>query len=167
MTVGNAVREPMQVHRMYSSDVERKEKVIELLEKTGLKADHYNRYPHEFSGGQRQRICIARALALNPKFIICDESVSALDVSVQAQVLNLLIQLREEFNFSYIFISHDLSVVKFMSDRMVVMNKGVIEEMGPADEIYDNPQKSYTQKLIDAIPKGQLSDIKERLMQLH
>ncbi|HNI54507.1 MAG TPA: ABC transporter ATP-binding protein [Chitinophagales bacterium] len=166
MTVGNAVREPMQVHGMYSSDRERKEKVIELLEKTGLKADHYNRYPHEFSGGQRQRICIARALALNPKFIICDESVSALDVSVQAQVLNLLIQLRNEFNFSYIFISHDLSVVKFMSDRMVVMNKGVIEEMGPADEIYDNPQKAYTQKLIDAIPKGQLSDIKGRLMQL-
>ena len=111
----------------------RKEKVIELMEKTGLKAEFYNRYPHEFSGGQRQRICIARALALNPKFIICDESVSALDVSVQAQVLNLLIQLRNEFNFTYIFISHDLGVVKFMSDRMVVMNKGVIEEMGASD----------------------------------
>lgn len=167
MTVGNAVREPMQVHGLFGSDAQRRDRVIELLEKTGLKADHYNRYPHEFSGGQRQRICIARALALNPKFIICDESVSALDVSVQAQVLNLLMQLREEFNFSYIFISHDLSVVKFMSDRMVVMNKGVIEEMGPADEIYNNPQKAYTQKLIDAIPKGQLDDIKQRLVQLH
>ncbi|HNI33547.1 MAG TPA: ABC transporter ATP-binding protein, partial [Chitinophagales bacterium] len=114
------------------------------------------------SGGQRQRICIARALALNPKFIICDESVSALDVSVQAQVLNLLIQLREEFKFTYIFISHDLSVVKFMSDRMVVMNKGKIEEMGIADEIYNNPQQEYTKKLIAAIPKGNLADIKAR-----
>ena len=166
MTVGNAIKEPMTVHKLYPNDKIRKEKVIELMEKTGLKADFYNRYPHEFSGGQRQRICIARALALNPKFIICDESVSALDVSVQAQVLNLLIQLRNEFNFTYIFISHDLGVVKFMSDRMVVMNKGKIEEMGASDEIYHNPQKEYTRKLIDAIPKGQLSDIKQRLMQL-
>ena len=132
-----------------------------------MKADHFNRYPHEFSGGQRQRVCIARALALNPQFIICDESVSALDVSVQAQVLNLLINLRQEFGFSYIFISHDLSVVKFMSDRMVVMNKGVIEEMGPADSIYHNPQKDYTRKLINAIPKGQIADIRQRFMQLH
>ncbi len=167
MTIGQAIKEPMQVHHLYAHDAERKEKVIELLEKTGMKADHYNRYPHEFSGGQRQRVCIARALALNPQFIICDESVSALDVSVQAQVLNLLISLRREFGFSYIFISHDLSVVKFMSDRMVVMNQGVIEEMGPADAIYSNPQKDYTRKLIDAIPKGQLSDIRQRLMQLH
>ncbi len=164
MTVGSAIKEPMTVHKLYANDNERKEKVIELMEKTGLKADFYNRYPHEFSGGQRQRICIARALALNPQFIICDESVSALDVSVQAQVLNLLIQLRNEFKFTYIFISHDLSVVKFMSDRMVVMNKGVIEEMGPADEIYNNPQKAYTQKLIEAIPKGEISDSR---MQLH
>ena len=160
MTIGNAIKEPMTVHHLYENEKVRKEKVIELLGKVGMKPEFYNRYPHEFSGGQRQRVCIARALALNPKFIICDESVSALDVSVQAQVLNLLIQLRNEFNFTYIFISHDLSVVKFMSDRMVVMNKGVIEEMGPADEIYNHPQKPYTQKLIDAIPKGQLSDIK-------
>ena len=166
MTVGSAIKEPMSVHNLYANDAERKQKVIELMEKTGLKADFYNRYPHEFSGGQRQRICIARALALNPQFIICDESVSALDVSVQAQVLNLLIQLRNEFKFTYIFISHDLSVVKFMSDRMVVMNKGVIEEMGDADEIYNNPQKEYTKKLITAIPKGQISDIRSRFMQL-
>jgi peptide/nickel transport system ATP-binding protein len=162
MTIGNAILEPMQVHRKYGNDKERKDKVIELLEKVNMKAEHFQRYPHEFSGGQRQRICIARALALQPKFIICDESVSALDVSVQAQVLNLLIQLREEFKFTYIFISHDLSVVKFMSDRMVVMNKGKIEEMGIADEIYNNPQQDYTKKLIAAIPKGNLEDIKAR-----
>lgn len=164
MSVGNAILEPMQVHKKYSNDKERKEKVIELLEKVNMKAEHFLRYPHEFSGGQRQRICIARALALQPKFIICDESVSALDVSVQAQVLNLLIQLREEFKFTYIFISHDLSVVKFMSDRMVVMNKGKIEEMGIADEIYNNPQQDYTKKLIEAIPKGNLADIKARFV---
>ena len=160
LTIGNAIMEPMQVHRKYASDKERKEKSIELLEKVNLLPEHFNRYPHEFSGGQRQRICIARALALNPKFIICDESVSALDVSVQAQVLNLLIQLRKEFGFTYIFISHDLSVVKFMSDRMVVMNKGRIEEMGVADDIYNNPQKEYTQKLIAAIPKGRKETVK-------
>jgi peptide/nickel transport system ATP-binding protein len=165
MNIGNAIMEPMQVHSKYSNDKERKEKVIELLEKVNMKADQFQRYPHEFSGGQRQRICIARALALNPKFIICDESVSALDVSVQAQVLNLLIQLREEFKFTYIFISHDLSVVKFMSDRMVVMNKGKIEEMGIADEIYNNPQKEYTKKLIAAIPKGNIEDIRARFIQ--
>lgn len=163
MTIGGAIMEPMQVHGIYNNDKERKDRVIYLLETVGLSGAHFSRYPHEFSGGQRQRICIARALALNPKFIICDESVSALDVSVQAQVLNLLIQLREEFKFTYIFISHDLSVVKFMSDRMIVMNRGVIEEMGPADEIYNNPQKEYTQKLISAIPKGRLEDIERRM----
>jgi peptide/nickel transport system ATP-binding protein len=163
ITIGNAIMEPMTVHGIYSNAKERKEKVIELLGKVNMKPEHFNRYPHEFSGGQRQRICIARALALNPKFIICDESVSALDVSVQAQVLNLLIQLREEFKFTYIFISHDLSVVKFMSDRMVVMNKGKIEEMGNSDDIYNNPQREYTQKLIAAIPKGELEDIKRRV----
>jgi len=163
MTIGGAIMEPMKVHKMYANDGERKEKVLDLLRKVNMKPEHFNRYPHEFSGGQRQRICIARALALNPKFIICDESVSALDVSVQAQVLNLLIQLRHEFEFTYIFISHDLSVVKFMSDRMVVMNKGKIEEMGPADEIYDHPQKEYTKKLIHAIPKGRLEDIQRRM----
>jgi peptide/nickel transport system ATP-binding protein len=154
MTVGSAIMEPMQVHNLYKNDAERKEKVIELLETVSLSGEHFNRYPHEFSGGQRQRICIARALALNPKFIICDESVSALDVSVQAQVLNLLIDLRQKMKFTCIFISHDLSVVKFISDRMVVMNKGKIEEMGAADDIYRHPQRDYTKRLIDAIPKG-------------
>lgn len=163
MSIGAAIQEPMSVHGIHANETQRKEKVMELLAKVNMKPEHYYRYPHEFSGGQRQRICIARALALNPKFIICDESVSALDVSVQAQVLNLLIQLREEFKFTYIFISHDLSVVKFMSDRMVVMNKGKIEEMGPSDEIYNNPQKEYTRKLINAIPKGELEDIKKRM----
>lgn len=163
ITIGNAIMEPMTVHGIHENEKIRKEKVLDLLNKVNMKPEHFNRYPHEFSGGQRQRICIARALALNPKFIICDESVSALDVSVQAQVLNLLIQLREEFKFTYIFISHDLSVVKFMSDRMVVMNKGKIEEMGVSDDIYNNPQREYTQKLIAAIPKGELSDIMKRV----
>ena len=162
MTIGAAIQEPMSVHGIYANEAQRKEKVMDLLAKVNMKPEHYYRYPHEFSGGQRQRVCIARALSLNPKFIICDESVSALDVSVQAQVLNLLIQLREEFKFTYIFISHDLSVVKFMSDRMVVMNKGKIEEIGISDEIYNNPQKEYTRKLINAIPKGELEDIKRR-----
>lgn len=166
ITIGSAIMEPMTVHGVLGSENERKDKVMELLTKVNMKPEHFNRYPHEFSGGQRQRICIARALALNPKFIICDESVSALDVSVQAQVLNLLIQLREEFKFTYIFISHDLSVVKFMSDRMVVMNKGKIEEMGISDDIYNNPQREYTQKLIAAIPKGELEDIKARYTHL-
>jgi peptide/nickel transport system ATP-binding protein len=160
ITVGNAILEPMKMHGILATDKERKEKVEELLVKVGLEAKHYNRYPHEFSGGQRQRICIARALGLNPKFIICDESVSALDVSVQAQVLNLLNELKVEFKFTYIFISHDLSVVKFMSDRMVVMQKGKIEEIGEADEIYANPKSEYTKKLIASIPKGSLADIK-------
>ncbi len=164
MTIGNAIMEPMQVHKVLDNDKQRKERVVELLETVSLEARHFNRYPHEFSGGQRQRICVARALALNPRFIICDESVSALDVSVQAQVLNLLIELREKFDFTYIFISHDLSVVKFMSDRMIVMNQGKIEEMGKADEIYANPQKAYTEKLISAIPKGRVEDIKARVL---
>lgn len=161
MTIGEAIIEPMRVNKILSSDYKRKKKAVELLERVSLKVEHYERYPHEFSGGQRQRICIARALALNPKFIICDESVSALDVSVQAQVLNLLNKLKEDFNFTYIFISHDLSVVKFMSDRIIVMNKGKIEEMGFSDDIYNNPQTEYTQKLIAAIPKGDLEDIRK------
>ena len=160
ITIGEALMEPMQVHNILANNNQRKEKVHELLKKVGLTERHYNRYPHEFSGGQRQRVCIARALSLNPKFIICDESVSALDVSVQAQVLNLLNDLKREFKFTYIFISHDLSVVKFMSDRMVVMNKGKIEEIGDADEIYLNPQSQYTKNLINSIPKGQLTDIR-------
>jgi peptide/nickel transport system ATP-binding protein len=160
ITIGEALMEPMQVHNILSNNNQRKEKVYELLQKVGLTEKQFNRYPHEFSGGQRQRVCIARALSLNPKFIICDESVSALDVSVQAQVLNLLNDLKREFKFTYIFISHDLSVVKFMSDRMVVMNKGKIEEMGDADEIYLNPKTDYTKNLISSIPKGQLTDIR-------
>jgi len=127
--------------------------VIELLEKVGLEADHYNRYPHQFSGGQRQRICIARSLGLNPKFILCDESVSALDVSVQAQVLNLLQDLKDEFGLSYLFISHDLSVIKFIADHVLVMQKGKIVEQGDVESVINDPQDSYTQMLINSIPK--------------
>ena len=163
MTIGNAIMEPMQVHGIFENDDQRKKKVEELLTRVSLDPTHFYRYPHEFSGGQRQRIGIARALAVNPKFIICDESVSALDVSVQAQVLNLLNELKEEFGLTYIFISHDLSVVKYMSDRMVVMQEGKIEEMGDADQIYNKPATEYTQKLIDAIPEGKLEDIKKHL----
>ena len=154
ITVGDAILEPMKVHKIHKSDKERKVAVMELLKKVGLNETHYYRYPHEFSGGQRQRIGIARAIALHPKLIICDETVSALDVSVQAQVLNLLNQLKEEFQFTYLFISHDLAVVKFMSDQLVVMHQGKIVEKGEADSIYENPQNEYTQKLINAIPKG-------------
>ena len=160
MTIGNAIMEPMQVHSIFANDNQRKERVEELLEKVSLGAEYYNRYPHEFSGGQRQRIGIARALAVNPKFIICDESVSALDVSVQAQVLNLLNDLKKELGLTYIFISHDLSVVKYMSDRMVVMQNGKIEEMGDADQIYLNAKTSYTKRLIAAIPAGRKENIK-------
>ncbi|AXG69097.1 glutathione import ATP-binding protein GsiA [Kordia sp. SMS9] len=152
--VGTAILEPMKVHGLYANDAERKEKVLELLERVGLDASYYGRYPHEFSGGQRQRIGIARTIALQPKLIICDESVSALDISVQAQVLNLLNELKDNFGFTYIFISHDLAVVKYISDQLLVMNDGKIEELGEADAIYANPKSEYTQKLIDAIPKG-------------
>ncbi|MCA6362310.1 MAG: ABC transporter ATP-binding protein [Bacteroidetes bacterium] len=165
ITIGSAIMEPMRVHNIGANDKERKEKVMELLRRVNMNETHFHRYPHEFSGGQRQRICIARALALNPRFIICDESVSALDVSVQAQVLNLLNELKKDFGFTYIFISHDLSVVKFMSDRMVVMNKGKIEEMGDADEVYANPTCEYTRKLISAIPKGELEDIRRAMVE--
>jgi peptide/nickel transport system ATP-binding protein len=152
LTAGTAIIEPMRVHGLYENEEGRKERVLQLLKKVGLKEEHYHRYPHQFSGGQRQRICIARALSVEPDFIICDESVSALDVSVQAQVLNLLNQLKEEQGLTYIFISHDLSVVRYMSDRMVVMQGGRIEEMGPAEAIYQSPQSDYTRKLIGAIP---------------
>lgn len=157
--VGEAILEPMQVHRMYGSDAERRERAHELLEIVGLEPDHFNRYPFEFSGGQRQRICIARALAVNPRFIICDEAVSALDVSVQAQVLNLLMELREQYGLTMIFISHDLSVVKVMSDRLMVMNQGRVEEIGPAADVYRNPASPYTQKLIEAIPRPNLDEV--------
>ena len=152
--VGEAILEPMKVHNLFNSDEERKEKVIDILNRVGLSEDYYNRYPHEFSGGQRQRIGIARTIALQPKLIVCDESVSALDISVQAQVLNLLNELKEDFNFTYIFISHDLAVVKYMSDQLLVMNQGEIEELDDADVIYNTPKKEYTKKLIDAIPRG-------------
>jgi peptide/nickel transport system ATP-binding protein len=165
MTVGKAVMEPMQIHAKPKSRQQQRERAAYLLERVGLDANALNRYPHEFSGGQRQRICIARALALNPKFIICDESVSALDVSVQAQVLNLLKELQGEFNLTYIFISHDLGVVKFMSDRIMVMNQGEIEEIGPSERIYREPQKPYTRQLISAIPVGSLDRIRERQAQ--
>jgi peptide/nickel transport system ATP-binding protein len=164
MSIGEAIMEPMRIHNVLSNDKERKEKVIDLLETVNLSGMHFNRYPHEFSGGQRQRICIARTLALQPKFIICDESVSALDVSVQAQVLNLLNQLKDKYNLTYMFISHDLSVVKFIADRVMVMNKGKIEEINFADEIYKNPKQEYTRKLIEAIPKGDLEDIRHAMM---
>jgi peptide/nickel transport system ATP-binding protein len=164
MTIGAAIMEPMKIHQA-GKPRQHRERVAYLLERVGLNPDLMNRYPHEFSGGQRQRISIARALALNPKFIICDESVSALDVSVQAQVLNLLKELQSEFNLTYIFISHDLSVVKFMSDRIMVMNRGKIEEIDAADRVYRQPQKTYTQQLISAIPTGNLEHIRERQLQ--
>ena len=154
LTIGEALMEPMRVHGILHNDKERKKRVIELLERISLNESHFYRYPHEFSGGQRQRISIARALSVNPKFIICDESVSALDVSVQAQVLNLLNELKDEFHFTYIFISHDLSVVKFMADRIAVMQQGAIVEIGEADSLCNHPQTTYTQKLINSIPKG-------------
>ena len=151
--IGDSIAEPMLVHGIEKDAKKRRERVCRLLEEVGLEASHYQRYPHEFSGGQRQRICIARALAVNPKLIICDESVSALDVSVQAQVLNLINRLKKEFHFTYIFISHDLSVVRFMSDRVVVMYNGKIQEMNEADALFNNPQNDYTKKLIAAICK--------------
>ncbi len=154
ITVGNAIVEPMKVHNIGSSDAQRKEKVIEILKKVGLNASAFGRYPHEFSGGQRQRVGIARTIALEPQLIVCDESVSALDISVQAQVLNLLNNLKQHYGFTYIFISHDLAVVKYMADQLLVMNMGKIEEIGEADTIYESPQKAYTKKLIHAIPKG-------------
>jgi peptide/nickel transport system ATP-binding protein len=154
LTIGRAIIEPMKVHNIGVSDVERKEKVLTILEKVGLDASLFNRYPHEFSGGQRQRIGIARTIALEPQFIVCDESVSALDISVQAQVLNLLNDLKEQYGFTYLFISHDLAVVKYMADQLIVMNKGKIVEIGDADKVYESPERDYTKKLIHAIPKG-------------
>ena len=152
ITVGEAILEPLKVHSVLSNSGQRKEKVMELLEKVSLDSSHFNRYPHQFSGGQRQRICIARALALNPSFLIFDESVSALDVSVQAQVLNLLNDLKAEFGFTAIFISHDLSVVHYICNRIMVMYKGKILEEGSAEQVYNNPSNDYTKNLINAIP---------------
>jgi peptide/nickel transport system ATP-binding protein len=167
MKIGDAVMEPMWIHRTSKTKRQRRDKAAEFLQKVGIEPKFMNRYPHEFSGGQRQRICIARALALYPevKFIICDESVSSLDVSVQAQVLNLLKELQNELKLTYIFISHDLSVVKFMSDRILVMNQGQIVEQGSAEQIYDRPQQEYTQKLIASIPTGSPERIQQRQQQ--
>jgi peptide/nickel transport system ATP-binding protein len=154
MNIGEIVTEPLLIHQKAGGKRDQQERAAYLLQRVGINPDGMKRYPHEFSGGQRQRICIARALALNPRFIICDESVSALDVSVQAQVLNLLKELQGEYQLTYIFISHDLSVVKFMSDRIMVMNQGRIEEIDEAEKIYAEPQKAYTQRLIASIPRG-------------
>lgn len=151
-TIGHAITEPMQVHGLYGSSQQRTAKAIELLEKVGLLPDHFDRYPHQFSGGQRQRICIARSIGLSPKFLLCDESVSALDVSVQAQVLNLLKDLKSEYDFSTLFISHDLSVVKFFCDNVLVMSQGRIVERGPVEDVISSPAEEYTRRLIEAIP---------------
>lgn len=154
LTVGEAILEPMRVHALHGTEKERRAKMEELLIKVGLSETHSRRYPHEFSGGQRQRICIARSISVEPRFIICDESVSALDVSVQAQILNLLNDLKKEMGLTYLFISHDLSVVRYMSDRLMVMQQGSIVEMGEADDVYERPATTYTKTLLDAIPKG-------------
>jgi peptide/nickel transport system ATP-binding protein len=160
--IGETVMEPLLIHNVGAKGKERREIAADLLERVGLNPDWMKRYPHELSGGQRQRVCIARALALKPKFIICDESVSALDVSVQAQVLNLLKKLQGKLGLTYIFISHDLSVVKFMSDRIMVMNRGKIEEIGSAESIYREPEKDYTRQLIASIPRGTLERIQQQ-----
>ncbi|MBB6458933.1 ABC transporter ATP-binding protein [Flammeovirga kamogawensis] len=163
-TIGQAIIEPMKVHNIYSDEKTMKREAIRLLETVGLSSAYMNRYPHEFSGGQRQRICIARALSTKPKFIICDESVSALDVSVQAMVLNLLCDLKEEFNLTYIFISHDLAVVKFISDRIIVMDKGEIKEWGLSYDMYQSPKSDVTKKLIEAIPSADFSQIRKNMI---
>jgi len=153
-TIGQILLEPMRIHAIGQNDQERKKIALELLERVSLPVEAYDRYPHEFSGGQRQRIAIARCLTLKPEILICDESVSALDVSVQARVLNLLQDLQDEFGLSYIFISHDLSVVKYISDQVMVMNHGEVVEIANSDELYLNPQHEYTKKLLNAIPQG-------------
>ncbi|HZL89191.1 MAG TPA: ABC transporter ATP-binding protein [Pirellulaceae bacterium] len=166
MTIESAITEPMYIQKIGKNAADRRDRAVALLEEVGLKAEHLRRYPHEFSGGQRQRICIARCLAVDPEFIVCDESVSALDVSVQAQVLNLLKRLQAKHGLTYIFISHDLSVVKFMADMMAVMapvaGGGKIIEFGPSDDIYKHPREEYTKRLIDATPKDDLENIRRR-----
>ena len=152
-TVGESISEPMLYHKIAGKRKDAEGRSKELLDKVGLEKSAYSKYPHEFSGGQRQRVCIARALSVNPEFIVCDESVSALDVSVQAKVLNLLNDLKEEFNLTYVFISHDLSVVKYMSERVMVMRKGEVVEIQNADDLYKNPESDYTRQLISAIPE--------------
>ena len=152
MTVGEMIKEPMEIHGIYNTDAEREERAAELLKIVGLKPDHIRRYPHEFSGGQRQRISIARALALDPKFIICDEPISALDVSIQAQIINLLKEVQEKTGIAYLFVAHDLSMVKYISDRIGVMYLGHLVEMGDADDLYEHPLHPYTKALLSAVP---------------
>ncbi len=163
ITVGNSIGEALKVHGVSSGGKDRRDRVAELLVKVGLRPDVANRFPHEFSGGQRQRVGIARALALNPKLIVCDEAVSALDVSIQAQVINLLKDLQAEFGLSYLFIAHDLSVVRYISDRVAVMYLGRIVEIGPVDQVFDNPQHPYTQALLSAIPRANPKERRERI----
>ena len=153
-TVGHVLTEPMEIHGIGTDAGERTDLALQLLHKVGLPEASFHKYPHEFSGGQRQRIAIARCLTMRPDILICDESVSALDVSVQAQVLNLLQDLQDEFGLSYLFISHDLAVVKYISDEVMVMNEGRVVEIADADTIYRNPREPYTQRLLSAIPKG-------------
>lgn len=164
MTVGKIIGEPLKIYNIIPNEKEREERVKELLETVGLSRDHYGRYPHEFSGGQRQRISIARALALKPKLIVCDEAVSALDVSVRSQILNLLKDLQEKFNLTYIFISHDLSVVKYICDRIGVMYLGKIVEMAPSKELFSNPVHPYTRALLSAIPEPDPKKVKDRVI---
>jgi peptide/nickel transport system ATP-binding protein len=162
LTIEQALTEPLVVHRIGSGSSERRDRVVSLLEEVGLSSEHLLRYPHEFSGGQRQRLCVARALAVEPEFIVCDECVSAMDVSVQAQVLNLLNELQERRKLTYLFISHDLSVVKFVSDHVAVMQEGRIVETNTAEELYRNPRETYTQELLDAVPKADLETLRKR-----
>ncbi len=152
MTIGDAIVEPMQAHKIHENDRRRHDKAVELLEIVGLQADYFQRYPHEFSGGQRQRVCVARALALEPKLLVCDEIVSSLDVSIQATMLNLLMDLQEKFGLTYLFISHDLSVIKQMCDRLMVMNQGRIEALGFPEDIFEKPEREYVRRLVEAIP---------------
>lgn len=163
-SVGNAIGEALLYHRLVSSEAEAKEKVSDVLEKVGLSKDVMNRYPHQFSGGQQQRICIGRAIALNPKLIICDEVVSALDVSVQAQILNLLYDLKQTLDLSYLFISHDLSIVRHLSDRVVVLYLGQVMETATTKELFENPKHPYTQALLSATPKSTPGEKKERIL---
>ena len=162
MTIEQALIEPMTVHGIGVDRKERRERVVDLLEEVGMSAVHLRRYPHEFSGGQRQRLCVARALAVEPEFIVCDECVSAMDVSVQAQVLNLLRELQDRRGLTYLFISHDLSVVKFVSDEVAVMQAGKIVEQNSAEDLYRNPREDYTRELLEAVPKGDVETLTER-----
>ena len=167
MTVGNIVAEPLRTHGIGNSSGERKRRVQELLEIVGLNPEHYNRYPHEFSGGQRQRIGVARAIALNPKLIICDEPVSALDVSIQAGIINLLHDLKNRLGISLVFVAHDLSVVRHLSDKVAVMYKGDFVEYGPTDEVFDNPQHAYTRALLSAIPVPDPAVERDRVREIY